>query len=216
MFSRRLCLLKAVLPLHVEPQDGQRPNVGKPDDGGGPAHAVEHGIGDRVEDRRGEELQRVGGDVEGDVNVPGRPEQEREFQWVAAMLNGKLVFKARAVETGEQPPREQQAEGDHDGAVAEPVDVPSDGGKVRGQGVLVHARALEAVGEGIDEGGDEGEQVGKDAHRSGDLPVDVFAGDEDAPEPVGEDVHGQPVLAPPLEAVLLRRHTVPRVPIDFI
>ena len=190
MFSRRLCLLKAVLPLHVEPQDGQRPNVGKPDDGGGPAHAVEHGIRDRVEDRRGEELQRVGGDVKGDVDVPGRPEQEREFQWVTAMLNGKLVFKARAVETGEQPPGEQQAHGDHHGAVTEPVDVPGDGGKVRGQGVLVHARALEAVGEGIDEGGDEGEQVGQDAHRSGDLPVDVFAGDENAPEPVGEDVHG--------------------------
>jgi len=143
-----------------------------------------------VEDRRGEELEGVGGDVKGDVNVPGRPEQEREFQRVAAMLNGKLVFKARALESGEQPPGEQQAHGDHHGAVAEPVDVPSDGGEIRGEGVLVHAGALEAVGEGIDEGGDEGEQVGQDAHRSGDLPVDVIAGDEDAPEPVGEDVHG--------------------------
>jgi len=119
------------------------------------------------------------------------------------------------LEAGEEPPGEQQAHGDHHGAVAEPVDVPGDGGKVRGQGVLVHAGALEAVGEGVDEGGDEGEQVGKDAHRSGDLPVDVFAGDEDAPEPVGKDVHGQPVFAPPLEAVLLRRHTVLNVIFAF-
>jgi len=94
------------------------------------------------------------------------------------------------LEAGEEPPGEEQAQGDHHGAVAETVDVPGDGGKVRGQGVLVHARALKTVGEGVDEGGDEGEQVGQDAHRSGDLPVDVFAGDEDAPEPVGEDVHG--------------------------
>ena len=143
-----------------------------------------------MEDRRGEELEGVGGDVKGDVNVPGRPEQEREFQRVAAMLNGKLVLKARALESGEQPPGEQQAHGDHHGAVAEPVDVPSDGGEIRGEGVLVHAGALETVGEGVDRRGDEGEQVGQDAHRSGDLPVDVIAGDEDAPEPVGEDVHG--------------------------
>ena len=93
------------------------------------------------------------------------------------------------MEAGEEPPGEQQAHGDHHGAVAEPVDVPGDGGKVRGQGVLVHARALKTVGEGVDRRGDEGEQVGQDTHRSGDLPVDVFAGDEDAPEPVGEDVH---------------------------
>ena len=37
---------------------------------------------------------------------------------------------------------------------------------------------------------DKSEEIGQDAHRSGDLPVDVLAGDEHAPEPVGEDVHG--------------------------
>ena len=42
---------------------------------------------------------------------------------------------------------------------------------------------------GVDEGRDEGEEIGQDAHRSGDLPVDVLAGDEHAPEPVREDVH---------------------------
>ena len=42
---------------------------------------------------------------------------------------------------------------------------------------------------GVDEGRDEGEEVGQDAHRSGDRPVDLLAGDEHAPEPVGEDVH---------------------------
>jgi len=73
--------------------------------------------------------------------------------------------------------------------VGVPVHVPGDGGEVRGHGGVVHGRALEAVHCGVDEGRDKGEEVGQDAHRSGDLPVDVLAGDEHAPEPVGEDVH---------------------------
>lgn len=70
------------------------------------------------------------------------------------------------------------------------VHLPSDGGEVRGHGGVVHGRAFDAVGEGVDEGRNKGEQVGQDGHRPGDLPVDVLAGDEHAPEPVGDDVHG--------------------------
>ena len=69
------------------------------------------------------------------------------------------------------------------------VHVPGDGGEVRGHGGVVHGGSLEAVHRGIDEGRDKGEEIGQDAHRSGDLPVDVLAGDEHAPEPVGELVH---------------------------
>ena len=69
------------------------------------------------------------------------------------------------------------------------VHLPGDGGEVRGHGRVVHGRALKAVGDGVDEGGDEGEEIGQDGHRSGDLPVDVLAGGEHAPEPVGDDVH---------------------------
>ena len=94
MFSRRLCLLKAVLAQDVEPQDGQRSHVGEPHDGGGPAYPVEHGIGDRVEHRRGEELEGVGGNVEGDVDVPGRPKKEGEFHRVSSAAFGELVFES--------------------------------------------------------------------------------------------------------------------------
>ena len=73
--------------------------------------------------------------------------------------------------------------------MGELVHVPGDGGEVRGHGGVVHGRALEAVHRGVDEGRDKGEEIGQDAHRSGDLPVDVLAGDEHPPEPVGEDVH---------------------------
>ena len=61
---------------------------------------------------------------------------------------------------------------------------------MRGHGGVVHGGALEAVHRGVDEGRDKGEEVGQDAHRSSDLPVDVLAGDEYAPEPVRKDVHG--------------------------
>ena len=71
-----------------------------------------------------------------------------------------------------------------------PVHVPGDGGEVRGHGGVVHGGALEAVHRGVDEGRDKGEEIGQDAHRSGDLPVDVLASDEHAPEPMGEHVHG--------------------------
>ena len=70
-----------------------------------------------------------------------------------------------------------------------PVHVPGDGGEVRGHGGVVHGGRSRRHG-GVDEGRDKGKEVGQDAHRSGDLPVDVLAGDEHAPEPVGEDVHG--------------------------
>ena len=70
------------------------------------------------------------------------------------------------------------------------VHLPGDGGEVRGHGGLVHGGPLEAVGDGVDEGRDKGEKIGQDGHRSGDLPVDVLAGGEHAPEPVRDDVHG--------------------------
>ena len=37
-------------------------------------------IGKREKDGRGEELQRVGGDVEQDVHVPGNPQQKGHLE----------------------------------------------------------------------------------------------------------------------------------------
>ena len=93
--------------------------------------------------------------------------------------------------------QDEHTDGHDHGTVGVPVHVPGDGGEVRGHGGVVHGGALEAVHRGVDEGRDEGEEIGQDAHRSGDLPVDVLAGDEwekpySAPEPVGDltNVHG--------------------------
>ena len=107
------------------------------------------------------------------------------------MLLSKLGPKTGALETGEQPPGQQDSQGHDHGAVGVLVHLPSDGGEVRSYGGLVHSRAFNAIGEGVHQRRDEGEQVGQDGHRSSDLPVDVLAGDEHAPEPVGDDVHGQ-------------------------
>ena len=184
----RLALL-TVLPLHVEPQPCKQDDVGHEDDGVGPPGAVKAVVGEGVEHRRGEELQRVRGDVEQDVGVPRQPEQEGHHQGFGAVLLRELVLEAGARESGEQPPRDEHTDGHDHGTVGVLVHVPGDGGEVRGHGGVVHGGALEAVHRGVDEGRDKGEEIGQDAHRSGDLPVDVLAGDEHAPEPVGEDVH---------------------------
>ena len=63
--------VQTVLPLHVEPQPCKQDDVRYEDDGVGPPGAVKPVIGEGVEHRRGEELQRVGGDVQQDVGVPG-------------------------------------------------------------------------------------------------------------------------------------------------
>ena len=105
------------------------------------------------------------------------------------MLLGELSLKARATEASEHEPRHEYGDCDHYGAVRVLVHLPSDGGEVRGHGRVVHRRSLEAVSDRIDEGWEEGEEVGQDSHRPCDLPVDVFAGSENAPEPVGDHVH---------------------------
>ena len=179
-----------VLSLHVEPQPSQQDNVGHEDEGVGPPGAVNTEIGEGVEHRRGEELQRVGGDVQQDVGVPRQPQQEGHHQGFGAVLLCELGLEAGARESGEQPPRDEHTDGHDHRTVGVLVHVPGDGGEVRGHGGVVHGGALEAVHGGVDEGRDEGEEIGQDAHRSGDLPVDVLAGDEHAPEPVGDDVHG--------------------------
>ena len=131
----------------------------------------------------------MGGDVQQDVGVPRQPEQEGHHQGFGAVLLGELGLEAGARESGEQPPRDEHTDGHDHRTVGVLVHVPGDGGEVRGHGGVVHGGALEAVHRGVDEGRDKGEEIGQDAHRSGDLPVDVLAGDEHAPEPVGKHVH---------------------------
>ena len=105
------------------------------------------------------------------------------------MLLSKLRLERGALETSEQPPDQQDCQGHDHGAVGVLVHLPSDGGEVRSYGGVVHGRAFNAVGEGEHKRRDEGEQVGQDGHGSSDLPVDVLAGDEHAPEPMRDDVH---------------------------
>ena len=132
----------------------------------------------------------MGGNVEQDVGVPRNPQKEGQHQGFGAVLLGKLRFEARAAKTSEHPPRDEHAHGHDHRTVRVLVGVPGDGGEVRGHGGIVHAGPLDAVGKRVDEGRDKGEEIGQDAHRSGDFPVDVLARDEYAPEPVRKDVHG--------------------------
>ena len=50
--------------------------------------------------------------------------------------------------------------------------------------------ALEAVHRGVDEGQDEGEEIGRTLISPATFQLAMLAGDEHAPEPVGEGVHG--------------------------
>ena len=59
--SSRLSDMFPVPSQDVGPETGQQEHVGHEDDGVRPSGAVEAVVGNRVEHRRGEELQRVGG-----------------------------------------------------------------------------------------------------------------------------------------------------------
>ena len=97
MFGRGwFSFLQTVLPLHVEPEPCKQEHVGHEDDGVGPPGAVNTEIGEGVEHRRGEELQRVGGDVQQDVGVPRQPEQEGHHQGLRAVFLGELGLEAGA------------------------------------------------------------------------------------------------------------------------
>ena len=65
--------LHTVLAQHVDPQHHQHAHIGEQDDGRGPSGAVDMEIRNRIEHRRGEELQRMRGDVEENVEVPRDP-----------------------------------------------------------------------------------------------------------------------------------------------
>ena len=78
--SRSFSTLQTVLAQHIGPQHHQHANVGEEDDGRRPAGAVDMEIGKREKDGRGEELQRVGRDVEQDVHVPWNPQQESHLE----------------------------------------------------------------------------------------------------------------------------------------
>ena len=97
--------------------------------------------------------------IQQDVEVPWHPKQEGHHERFGAVLLTKVRFETIDFETGEEPPCQQNREGDNHCTVSVLVDLPSDGRKVRCHGSVVDAWPLNAVGEGVHEGGEKGDQV---------------------------------------------------------